>query len=228
MSRNESFVYKIPHLENNTFLQFQPKPVSIHTPVFKYSIDYSTGKFNSVKEYDRKLNSFKERPVCAYNRHTTEKVHMLNVSLHDLTGMLRNKRKRISSALGRLRENEELSTSKQYLDTSLNSTLSQTHKSRNYLNSTQDYILELQDFSFTDENFDPNQVCRISQKRSFSSTTSDKAIQATLQPSKSILKKPSSNSKTQTIPSKPFSAKTKTRACPLTSTSKSRYNKSFT
>lgn len=224
MSRNESLVYKIPHLENNAFLQFEPKPVSIHTPVFKYSIDYTTGKYYRVKESNSKLNSLKERPACS---HTTEQVHMLNVSLHDLTGMLRNKRKRISSALGRLRENEELSTYKQHLDTSLNSTLSHTHKSRNRLNSTQDYILELQDFSFTDENFDPNQVCRISPIRSFSSTTSDKAVQATLQPSKSILKKPSRDSKTQTLPSKALFAKTKTRACLLSTTSKSRYNKSF-
>jgi hypothetical protein len=227
MSRNESFVYKIPHLENNAFLQLQPKPVSIHTPAFEHSRDYSRGKYNSGIESNRKLNSYKEIPVCANNRHTTEKVHMLNVSLHALTGMLRNKRKRISSALDRLRDDAELSTSKQYLDTSLNSTLSQTHQSKNYHDSIQDYILELQDFSFSDENFDPNQVYRISEKRSCSSTVTDKAIQATLLPSKSILKKPSRNFKTQTLPSKPFCARPQSRACGLNTTIKSRCNKSF-
>lgn len=226
MSKKESFVYKIPHLENNTFLQFQPKPVSIHTPASDYSRDYSRGKFNSTRESNSKLSIIKERPVCTYNRHTKEKVHMLNVSLQDLTGMLRNKRQRISTALIRLRKDEELSTSNQYLDTCLHSTLSQTHKSRNYLNSTQDYILELQDFSLTDENFDPNHLSLISHKRSLSSTTSDKAIQATLIPSKSILKKPSRSSKTQTS-SHRTSTKPQSRTCLLSTSHKSRYNKTF-
>lgn len=203
---DSSYIYSIPHLEDNTYLQIKPIPPTIHTlstnssftPKSYLDTSSHVSSFNHTLNKTTYLPSteytdYFSKPRSSSNIKYTPETHSTpiypDLTLVGLTNIIRRKRKQISSALGRLRSSEDSCATYTPIDRpTYSSTLNSSHSSfsppkpsrrpTNSLQYPQDYILELQDFMLLDENKDPNcSVPASCHKRSYSYSTSDKSIQ---------------------------------------------------